>query len=145
MLARKHILCLAIAACAACHFLVSLPLSLQSVVDEGCCLSTWDLHSESLNGVQEKDNLHGNGPCKWPWFELLDELIGGSPKQSRIGSARKQARFLCSPPQPRPAGGEPTPYFGGGELFLMGYLAFNSLLSTPIWIAVVICPSIECK
>lgn len=137
--------CLAIAACAACHFLVSLSLSLQTAVDEGCCWSTWDLHSESLNGMQEKDKLPGNGPCKWPWFELLDELIGGSPKQSRIGSARKQARFLCSPPQPRPAGGVPTPYFGGGELFLMGYLAFSSLLSTPIWIAVVICPSIECK
>ncbi|KAG0623351.1 hypothetical protein M758_3G167500 [Ceratodon purpureus] len=61
---------------------------------------------------QEKDKLAGNVPCKWPWFEALDELIGGSPKQSRIGSARKQARFNSSP-SPRPAGGLPAPYFGG--------------------------------
>lgn len=115
VLARKHLLCPTI--------VLSFPL--QTAVEEGCCWSTWDLHSESLNCVQEKDKLPGNGPCKWPWFELLDELIGGSPKQSRIGSARKQARFLCSPPQPRPAGGVPTPYFRGGDLFLMGYLTLS--------------------
>lgn len=102
-----------------------LSFSIQTAVEKGWCWSTWDLHSESLNCVQEKDKLPGNGPCKWPWFELLDELIGGSPKQSRIGSARKQARFLCSPPQPRPAGGVPTPYFRGGDLFLMGYLTLS--------------------
>lgn len=61
---------------------------------------------------QEKDKLAGNVPCKWPWFEALDELIGGSPKQSRIGSARKQARFSSSP-SPRPPGGLPNSYFGG--------------------------------
>ncbi|XP_024388664.1 uncharacterized protein [Physcomitrium patens] len=61
---------------------------------------------------QEKDKLAGNVPCKWPWFEALDELIGGSPKQSRIGSARKQARFGTSP-SPRPPCGLLTPYFGG--------------------------------
>lgn len=122
-----------------------LSSSLQTAVEEGCCWYTWDLHSESFNCVQEKDKLPGNGPCKWPWFELLDELIGGSPKQSRIGSARKQARFLCSPPQPRPAGGVPTPYFRGGDLFLMGYLTLSFQYSVPIWTAVVICPFVECK
>jgi hypothetical protein len=71
-----------------------LSFSLQTAVEASCCWSTWYLHSESLNCVQEKDKLPGHGPCKWPWFELLDELTGGSPKQSRIGSARKQARFL---------------------------------------------------
>lgn len=61
---------------------------------------------------QEKDKLAGNVPCKWPWFEALDELIGCSPKQSRIGSARKQARFASSP-SPRTPGGMPGGYFGG--------------------------------
>jgi hypothetical protein len=51
----------------------------------------------------------------------LDELIGGSPKQSRIGSARKQARFNSSP-SPRPVGGLPTPYFGGK--FLAGHMTY---------------------
>lgn len=68
--------------------------------------------------LQEKDKLAGNVPCKWPWFEALDELIGGSPKQSRVGSARKQARFSSSP-SPRPPGGLPTPYFGGSFVSLM--------------------------
>ncbi|CAM6043819.1 unnamed protein product [Sphagnum compactum] len=61
---------------------------------------------------QEKDKLAGNIPCKWPWFDVLDDLIGGSPKQSQIGSARKQARFLCSPPPARPPSVVHTPYFG---------------------------------
>ncbi|CAM6048317.1 unnamed protein product [Sphagnum compactum] len=61
---------------------------------------------------QEKDKLAGNIPCKWPWFDMLDDLIGGSPKQSRVGSARRQARFLCSPPPGRPPSVVHTPYFG---------------------------------
>lgn len=64
-----------------------------------------------IEWLQEKDKLAGNVPCKWPWFEALDELIGGSPKQSRIGSGRKQQRFSSSP-SPRPPGGLPTSYFG---------------------------------
>ena len=74
-----------------------------------------------MNWSQEKDKLAGNVPCKWPWFEALDELIGGSPKQSRIGSGRKQARFNSSP-SPRPAGGLTAPYFGG--MFYAGHMKY---------------------
>lgn len=79
--------------------------------------------------LQEKDKLAGNVPCKWPWFEALDELIGGSPKQSRIGSARKQARFSSSP-SPRPPGGLPNSYFGGNLIFLE---SFGFETSVSVW------------
>ncbi len=84
--------------------------------------------------LQEKDKLAGNIPCKWPWFDALDDLIGGSPKQSRIGSARKQARFLCSPPPARPLSAVHTPYFGGVEnvsIFLPAVAVFT-LVSCPV-------------
>jgi hypothetical protein len=77
---------------------------------------------------QEKDKLAGNIPCKWPWFDMLDDLIGGSPKQSRVGSARRQARFLCSPPPGRPPSVVHTPYFGGVAISLSLLLSWLCLL-----------------